>query len=243
LKLEIDNLSKRFGDHQALDRLSFRCDNVHSLVLIGPSGSGKSTLLRVIGGLEDADSGSITINGQRLGNSERERLNHRRTVGTVFQALNLFPHLSALANIAIPLEKVHGRSPREAEKTARDLLARFGLGTHALKKPAELSGGERQRVAIARAISIGPRLLLFDEPTSALDPATTAEVLDTIQDLRDEGRELILVTHQMAFAHRVADHVAFLANGRIVESGSADVVLKHPAQSETRDFLAKVLKY
>ena len=243
MKLEIDNLSKRFGGHQALDRVSFRCDNVRSLVLIGPSGSGKSTLLRVIGGLEDADSGSVTINGQRLGNSERERLEHRRTIGTVFQALNLFPHLSALANITLPLEKVHGRSSHEAEKTARDLLGRFGLEAHASKKPAELSGGERQRVAIARAISIRPRLLLFDEPTSALDPGMTAEVLSTIEELREEGRELILVTHQMAFAHRVADHVAFLAGGRIVETGSANAVLDHPAQSATRQFLSKVLKY
>ncbi|MEA3208629.1 MAG: hypothetical protein QOE70_1686 [Chthoniobacter sp.] len=243
MKLELENISKRFGDHRALDRVSLRCDNVHSLVLIGPSGGGKSTLLRVIGGLEDADSGSVTINGQRLGHSERERLEHRRTVGTVFQAFNLFPHLSALANIALPLEKVHGQSKGEAEQTARDLLKRFRLENHAAKKPAELSGGQRQRVAIARAISIKPRLLLFDEPTSALDPEMTVEVLSTIEELRDEGRELILVTHQMAFARRVADHVAFLADGSIIESGAVETVLDRPTQPTTRDFLSKVLKY
>ncbi len=243
MKLEIKNVSKRFGEHCALESVSFECHDVHSLVLIGPSGGGKSTLLRIIGGLEYADSGSVAINGERVGASESDLLAHRRTIGTVFQAFNLFPHLSALANIALPLEKVHGHAYGEARELARELLARFRLEAHSAKKPAELSGGQRQRVAIARAISIKPRLLLFDEPTSALDPEMTAEVLSTIEQLRDEGRDLIVVTHQIAFAHRVADHVALLANGRVVESGSTQAVLDRPEQPATRDFLAKVLKY
>ncbi|MEA3188212.1 MAG: polar amino acid transport system ATP-binding protein [Chthoniobacter sp.] len=243
MKLEIENISKRFGVHRALDGVSLRCENVHSLVLIGPSGGGKSTLLRIIGGLEFADSGSIAIDGERVGTTELELLNHRQTIGTVFQAFNLFPHLTALANIALPLEKVHGHSRAEAHEIARALLAKFRLETHATKKPAELSGGQRQRVAIARALSIQPRLLLFDEPTSALDPEMTAEVLDTIETLRDEGRDLIVVTHQMAFAHRIADHVALLIDGRIVESGSVEAVLDQPENPAAQNFLAKVLKY
>jgi polar amino acid transport system ATP-binding protein len=243
LKLELESVAKRFGEFRALDDVSLRCEAVSCLVLIGPSGGGKSTLLRILGGLEDLDSGSVSINGQPLGKTERERLAHRRTIGTVFQALNLFPHLTALANITLPLEKVHGYSSREALEIARALLRRFRLESHGSKKPAELSGGQRQRVAIARALSIKPRLLLFDEPTSALDPEMTAEVLSTIEELRGEGRELILVTHQMAFARRVADHVAFLAEGRIIESGPVAEVLDHSTQPLTRDFLSKVLRY
>ena len=146
-------------------------------------------------------------------------LRHRRTIGTVFQAFNLFPHLTALQNITLPLEKVHGHAAPEAEEIARRLLARFRLENHAAKRPAELSGGQRQRIAIARAVAIKPRLLLFDEPTSALDPEMTAEVLDMIKELREEGRDFILVTHEMGFARRVADQGAFLAGGPHCEAG------------------------
>jgi polar amino acid transport system ATP-binding protein len=161
----------------------------------------------------------------------------------VFQAFNLFPHLTALQNVTLPLEKVHGHTPDDAENIARQILKRFKLENHAAKRPAELSGGQRQRVAIARAVSIKPRLLLFDEPTSALDPEMTAEVLDMIKELREEGRDFILVTHEMGFARQVADQVAMLADGRIVESGDAARLFEAPANSVTRDFLAKVLKY
>lgn len=200
-------------------------------------------MLRIIAGLEHPDSGTVKINGERVVFEEVPLRLHRRTIGTVFQAFNLFPHLTALENITLPLEKVHGHAAREAEDIARGLLARFRLESHADKRPAALSGGQRQRVAIARAISIKPRLLLFDEPTSALDPEMTAEVLDMIKELREEGRDFILVTHEMGFARQVADQAVFLAEGRIVEAGPVAPLFDAPSAPQTRDFLAKVLKY
>jgi polar amino acid transport system ATP-binding protein len=213
-------------------------------VLIGPSGGGKSTLLRILGGLEHPDSGEVELDGERVVFTEEALLRHRRTVGTVFQAFNLFPHLTALQNITLPLEKVHGRTPAQAQETARQLLARFRLEAHAGKRPADLSGGQRQRVAIARALSSKPRLLLFDEPTSALDPEMTSEVLDTILELREEGLDFILVTHEMGFARRVADQVAFLADGRIVEAGPSGPILQRshrPANPRLSGQSAQVL--
>lgn len=200
-------------------------------------------MLRIIAGLEHPDSGTVKINGERVVFEEVPLRLHRRTIGTVFQAFNLFPHLTALENITLPLEKVHGHAAPEAEDIARGLLARFRLESHADKRPAALSGGQRQRVAIARAISIKPRLLLFDEPTSALDPEMTAEVLDMIKELREEGRDFILVTHEMGFARQVADQAVFLAEGRIVEAGPVAPLFDAPSAPQTRDFLAKVLKY
>jgi polar amino acid transport system ATP-binding protein len=243
MKLSLRRLSKSFSGHLVLDAVSLDLEKVHTLVLIGPSGGGKSTLLRIIAGLEFPDSGGVEINGQPVVFREENLLRHRRTVGTVFQAFNLFPHLTALQNITLPLEKVHGHSTTEAEQIARQFLARFRLENHAAKRPAELSGGQRQRVAIARAVSIKPALLLFDEPTSALDPEMTAEVLDMIKELRDEGRDFILVTHEMGFARQVADQVALLADGRITEVGEVGRMFEHPASPQGRDFLARVLKY
>ena len=236
-------MSKRFGQHQVLDRLMLELESVHSLVLIGPSGGGKTTLLRILAGLEMPDAGGVKLDGMPIPFEEAGLLRHRRTVGVVFQAFNLFPHLTALQNITLPLEKVHGYTPAEAREVAMRLLARFQLGTHAAQKPAALSGGQRQRVAIARAVAIKPRVLLFDEPTSALDPEMTAEVLDVIRELGAEGQDLILVTHEMGFARLVADRVAFLAEGRIMECGTADQVFNAPATESCRRFLAAVLKY
>jgi polar amino acid transport system ATP-binding protein len=243
VKLSLQKICKRFNGQPALEEVSLQLEKVHTLALIGPSGGGKSTLLRIIAGLEHPDSGTVEINGERVVFEEEPLRQHRRTIGTVFQAFNLFPHLTALQNITLPLEKVHGHSPPEAEEIARRLLIRFRLENHAGKRPAELSGGQRQRVAIARAISIKPRLLLFDEPTSALDPEMTAEVLDMIKELREEGRDFILVTHEMGFARQVADQAVFLAEGRIVESGPIAPLFDAPVAPQTRDFLAKVLKY
>ena len=168
---------------------------------------------------------------------------HRRHLGVVFQAFNLFPHLTALANLTLPLEKVHAFAPDAARDLAMQTLSRFGLADHAHKRPAELSGGQKQRVAIARAIAIKPRLLLFDEPTSALDPEMTAEVLDAIEELKEEGRAFLLVTHEMGFARHVADRVAFLSAGRIVEHAPAAELFAAPRTPECRDFLARILKY
>ena len=243
MKLEISGLSKRFGAHRALDSVTLELDGVEVLALIGPSGGGKSTLLRILAGLEYPDHGSVAINGKPLIFQESELQWHRRGVGVVFQGFNLFPHLTALENIVLPLEKVHGASAENARRTALDLLGRFQLEAHAAKRPAELSGGQKQRVAIARALAIKPALLLFDEPTSALDPEMTAEVLEVIEELKKEGRDFILVTHQMGFARRVADRVIFLADGRLVESGPSEQVFGSPQTPMCREFLAKILKY
>jgi polar amino acid transport system ATP-binding protein len=243
MRLRVTNLSKSFGRQIVLQNINLELDQVRTLALIGPSGGGKSTLLRIIAGLETPDSGTLFLNDREIFYREKELLAHRRTVGTVFQAFNLFPHLTALQNITLPLEKVHQHSPAEARQVAEAILERFGLSEHGHKPPAQLSGGQRQRVAIARAISIKPMLLLFDEPTSALDPEMTAEVSEVIEELREEGRDLVLVTHQMGFAHRVADQIALLSGGQIVECGPPKQLLDNPQSEITRQFLAKILKY
>jgi polar amino acid transport system ATP-binding protein len=241
LKLEVQGIYKSFGDQPVLQDIRISLEKVHTLALIGPSGGGKSTLLRVIAGLERPDLGRVVLDDEEIIFRERELHKHRKTVGTVFQSFNLFPHLSALSNITLPLEKVHGHSKVEARRIAEEILARFQLIEHATKQPFQLSGGQRQR--IARAISIRPKLLLFDEPTSALDPEMTAEVLEVIEELREEGRDFVLVTHQMGFAKRVADQVALLSNGKIVEYGPPAQILDDPKSETGRQFLAKILKY
>jgi polar amino acid transport system ATP-binding protein len=243
MKLNATNLCKSFGPQIVLENVNLNLDRVHTLAFIGPSGGGKSTLLRIIAGLERPDSGTLQFNDREIIYREKELMAHRRTVGTVFQAFNLFPHLTALQNITLPLEKVHQYNPVDARQVAESILERFGLSEHGHKPPAQLSGGQRQRVAIARAISIKPKLLLFDEPTSALDPEMTAEVLQVIEELREEGRDLVLVTHQMGFAHRVADQIALLSRGQIIECGPPSQVLDNPQSEITRQFLAKILKY
>jgi polar amino acid transport system ATP-binding protein len=243
MHLKLDTLTKSFGAHRVLDAITADFGELRSLVLIGPSGGGKSTLLRVVAGLETPDAGTVTLDGAAIDFAEKPLREHRRQLGVVFQAFNLFPHLTALENLTLPLEKVHGFTPAAARDLARQSLARFGLADHAHKRPAELSGGQKQRVAIARAIAIKPRLLLFDEPTSALDPEMTAEVLDAIEELKDEGIAFLLVTHEMGFARHVADRVAFLAAGRIVEHAPAAELFATPRSPECRDFLARILKY
>jgi len=243
LKLEIRNLKKSFGQQLVLDDVSLSLEQVHTLALIGPSGGGKSTLLRVIAGLERPDQGEIWLNDKEIVFQEKLLREHRRTVGTVFQSFNLFPHLTAFANVTLPLEKVHQYGPQKARESATEILERFQLMEHAHKQPAQLSGGQRQRIAIARAVAIKPKLLLFDEPTSALDPEMTGEVLDLIEELREEGRDFVLVTHQMGFAHRVADQIAILSQGRIVEFGPSAQVLDQPKEEVTRQFLSRILKY
>ena len=244
MRLTLDHLTKTFAKHRVLDDLTCDFGELRSLALIGPSGGGKSTLLRIIAGLETPDSGTVTLDGEPVVFADEEKLRaHRRHLGVVFQAYNLFPHLTALANITLPLEKVHGLSPAEAAHLALEALRRFQLADHAHKKPAQLSGGQKQRVAIARAIAIKPRLLLFDEPTSALDPEMTAEVLEVIEELKNEGRDFLLVTHEMGFARHVADRVAFLASGRIVEHAPAGELFTAPRSPECGAFLARILKY
>ncbi len=243
MNLEVDSLSRAFGAHKALDALSLKVESTRALVLIGPSGGGKSTLLRVLAGLETPDSGSVMLNGERMVFQEKTLLQHRRKTGVVFQSFNLFPHLSVLQNITLPLTAVHQKPAPEAEGIAMELLRRFQLEGHARKKPAALSGGQRQRIAIARALAVQPQFLFLDEPTSALDPAMTAEVLDTIALLREQGRDFVLVTHEMGFARQVSDQVAFIAEGRVVETGATEAFFDTPNSPVTRDFLARILKY
>jgi polar amino acid transport system ATP-binding protein len=243
MHLRLSGVVKRYGDQTALDGISLQLSDARSVALIGPSGGGKSTLLRVLAGLEMPDEGSVEINGEPLVYSEDYLIRHRRGIGTVFQSFNLFPHLTALENVTLPLVQAHGYGKLPAKEYALELLGRFHLEAHAGKRPFELSGGQQQRVAIVRACAVKPRFLLFDEPTSALDPEMTAEVLDIIAELRAEGRELILVTHEMGFARRVADHCLFIAAGRILESGPAQLLFSDPQTAELRGFLDRVLKY
>ena len=241
--LQFQNLTKRYGDQTVLDGITTDLEFPHVLALLGPSGGGKSTLLRVIGGLETPEEGSIRIDNHEVPREEKPLRLYRSQIGTVFQSWNLFPHLDALANVMLPLTAVHGNGPDEARGRAEELIERLGLKGHAHKRPAELSGGQRQRVAIARAVAIRPKLLLFDEPTSALDPEMTAEVLEVIADLKAEGRIFVLVTHAMNFARTVADEVAFLAGGKILEHAKAEQFFARPQTDTARRFLDRVLKY
>ena len=243
MKLSLQHVVKRFGSHTVIDDVSLELDGVHCLALIGPSGGGKSTLLRIVAGLEYPTSGTVVLNDKPIEYHDEALLRHRRSIGTVFQAFNLFPHMTALKNITLPLERVHGRTPEEARDLAEGTLRRFQLLDHAYKRPAELSGGQRQRVAIARAIAIKPQVVLLDEPTSALDPEMTAEVLELIEELKQEGRDLLLVTHEMGFARRLADRVALLANGRIEEIGPPEQIFGGAKSEVTKGFLSRVLKY
>jgi len=243
MKLELDRLTKRYGESTVLAGITAELNFPHVLALLGPSGGGKSTLLRVIGGLETPEQGSVRVDNQEAPHEEKSLRLYRSQIGTVFQSWNLFPHMDALSNVMLPLTAVHGLSPDEARARAEELLDRLHLKGHGSKRPAELSGGQRQRVAIARAVAIRPKLLLFDEPTSALDPEMTAEVLEVIADLKAEGRTFILVTHAMNFARTVADEVAFLAGGKIIEHDSAERFFERPQSETARRFLDRVLKY
>ncbi|MDB6079367.1 MAG: amino acid transporter ATP-binding protein [Akkermansiaceae bacterium] len=243
MRLEITGLTKRYGKQAALNDLNLTIHEGGVLVLIGPSGGGKSTLLRVIGGLETPDSGTVTLHGERLPVTESGLLAYRRANGFLFQQFNLFPHLDALRNLTLPLETVHGQTPEQAKATAEEALERFGLLAHAHKRPAELSGGQQQRVGIARAVASKPRVLFLDEPTSALDPEMTAEVLELVQELAEGGQRIVLSTHEMGFARAVADQVAFLAEGKVIESGPPREWFENPASEHARRFLSKVLRY
>jgi polar amino acid transport system ATP-binding protein len=243
MRLEINNLTKRFGTLTVLDNVNLTLDGIKALVLIGPSGGGKTTLLRILAGLEPMDSGTIKINSHCLNCPEQELLEYRRHIGMVYQAYNLFPHLTALQNIVLPLTRVHGVAREEAEEQAFELLNRFQLAEHARKKPAALSGGQQQRIAICRAIAIKPEYLLLDEPTSALDPEYTSEVLDLIEELHEEGMELVLVTHEMGFAHNAADYVLFVADGGIAAHGTPAEIFETRDNPRVTRFLDKVLKY
>ncbi len=241
MKIACDGIRRTFGVHQALREATLQVDFTHTLALIGPSGGGKSTLLRVLAGLEYPDAGTVRINNQPLEFTESALAAYRRRIGVVFQSYNLFPHLTARQNVLLPLVQVHQFS--DAEARAARVLERFRLADHAEKKPAELSGGQRQRVAIARALAIDPEFLLMDEPTSALDPEMTAEILDVIAGLREADKPLDLVTHEMGFARKTADFVAFVADGAVLECRPSEEFFESPQSPEARRFLERILKY
>lgn len=243
MNLALRNVSKSYDGQTVIDGFDFELAESHCLALIGPSGGGKSTTLRLIAGLERPDSGSIQVNQHALQATESELRAYRKTIGIVFQAYNLFPHLDALANIALPLQLVHRLDERGARQRARDLLDRFQLSEHAHKKPAELSGGQNQRVAIARALAPDPEILMLDEPTSALDPEMTAEVMEAIEQLVQDGKDVIIVTHQMGFAKRAADHVCVIADGQAIETAPSSQLFHNPKNPLTQRFLSKILKY
>ena len=239
--IELRGVTKRFGTHEVLRDVDLVVQSGEKVVIIGASGSGKSTLLRCINGLEAIQSGVIVVDGIRLGERGTDIRLVRQEVGFVFQQFNLFPHMTALRNVSLALERVRGRSRKEAGAAALEQLNRVGLGDKTQAHPAQLSGGQKQRIAIARAIAFKPRLLLLDEPTSALDPEMTAGVLDVIEELKEEHRDFILVTHEMRFARQIADRVVYLDEGRIVEEGTPEEVFDRPRQARTAAFLSKVL--
>ena len=241
MRLDVHDLVQRFEGTTVLDRLALVTGEIQSLVLVGPSGGGKSTLLRILAGLDVPVAGSVAFDGQTLPRDEVSLLAYRRTVGTVYQAYNLFPHLSALDNLLLPLVHVHGLSPAAARDRVREPLERFRLAAHAHKRPAELSGGQKQRIAILRALVVQPRRLFLDEPTSALDPEMTAEVLEMIGELKAQGTQFVLVTHEMGFARRVADELAFVGDGRVLAHGAAVEILDRCPVPRVRDFFGRIL--
>lgn len=238
--IEIKGLCKSFGADEVLKGIDLSIDEKEVVVIIGPSGSGKSTLLRCINHLEEPTAGEVIVDGITL-SSEANINKVREEVGMVFQRFNLFPHMTVLENIMLAPMKVKHAVHAEAEKTARELLARVGLAEKADAYPDNLSGGQQQRVAIARALAMHPKVMLFDEPTSALDPEMVGEVLDVMRALAREGMTMVIVTHEMGFAREVGDRLLFVDEGRIVESGVPREVFEHPKEERTRGFLSKVL--
>ena len=244
MRLQIDNLCQIYGTQRALDGLSLSiAENIRCLALIGPSGGGKSTLLRHLGALEIPQSGRIVVNGAALPNDEDALRIVRRKNGFLFQSYNLFPHLTALENITLPLLHVHGHSVESACTLAQTQLARFGLAEHAEKYPVQLSGGQQQRVALIRAIVAKPDVLFLDEPTAALDPEMTVEVLELIRELIRAGQEVVLCTHEMGFARAVADSVAFIAEGKVLECARPQTLFEAPQNEKVQRFLSRVLEF
>lgn len=239
--VRLDRVSKWYGKTQALNEVSLSVREGDVVVIIGPSGSGKSTLLRTINGLERYQDGIITVHGLDVDKQGRGIREVRRTVGMVFQQFNLYPHLTVLNNITLSPRQVLGLSKRDAEERAMSLLTRVGLGAYSSRRPGELSGGEQQRVAIARALAMQPKVLLLDEITSALDPEMVDEVLQVVKELAEAGMTMILVSHEMGFARRVADEVVFLDQGTVVEIGPPERIFTSPTAERTEEFLSKVI--
>ncbi len=239
--LEMRGVVKAFGDHPVLRGIDLTVAEHEVVVLIGASGSGKSTLLRTANLLESIDDGQILLAGTDISDPRVDADAVRARIGVVFQNYNLFPHLSVLDNVTLALRKVQHVRRADADATGRRLLERIGLANRAKEYPDRLSGGQQQRVAIARALATDPELLLLDEITSALDPQLVGEVLDLVGELKAAGSTILMATHEIGFARRVADRVAFLCDGLLVEEGPPEQVLDDPVEPQTREFLARVM--
>jgi polar amino acid transport system ATP-binding protein len=240
--LEIRGVTKAYGERAVLRGVDLDVAEHAAVALIGASGSGKSTLLRCIDLLEEIDDGDVLLDGEIITDPSVEPVAVRRRLGMVFQAYNLFPHLTALENVALAPRRGHGTSRAAAEAHGRELLARFGLQGREHEHPDRLSGGQQQRVAIARALATRPRALLLDEVTSALDPELVGEVLEAIRELKAEGMTMLIATHEMGFAREVADQICFLHDGLILERGEPERIFTEPTQPETQRFLRRLLQ-
>jgi polar amino acid transport system ATP-binding protein len=241
--LRLDGVRKHFGDHHVLTGVSLEVDEGQVVCLIGASGSGKSTLLRCVDLLEVVDDGTIWLDDRDISAPDINPDGVRREVAIVFQAYNLFPHLSVLDNITLGPRRSQRQTRQESERQALGLLERFGLAEKARAYPDSLSGGQQQRVAVIRAMAMQPRLLLLDEITSALDPMLVGDVLEVIRELKDEGMTIVMATHEMAFAREVADRIVFLDGGEIVEEGKPSDVFAAPKDERTARFLARHLDH
>ena len=241
LKIDITDLHKSFGSNEVLKGITTRFNEGDVVCIIGPSGSGKSTFLRTLNGLEEITSGTVIVDGYDLSNTKTNLNQVRQEVGMVFQQFNLFPNMTVLENITYAPLELKKMSKDEAHTKALDLLKKVGLSDKADAMPESLSGGQKQRVAIARALAMDPDLMLFDEPTSALDPEMVGDVLEVMQELAKEGMTMLIVTHEMGFARKVANRVIFTDGGEILEDNTPDQVFENPQHPRLKDFLNKVL--
>ena len=241
IKISVRGLKKSFGQNEVLRGIDTDVRAGEVICVIGPSGSGKSTFLRCLNRLEEATGGEILIDGESITDKKADINKIRRHIGMVFQQFNLFPHYTAKENVMLAPVELKLKTKEEAEKKAVQILQRVGLSGKENSKPKQLSGGQQQRVAIARALAMEPDIMLFDEPTSALDPEMVCEVLDVMRELAAEGMTMVIVTHEMGFAHDVADRVFFIDAGVIMEEGTPEEVMDHPKNERTRSFLSKVL--
>lgn len=241
--IRIENLHKYFGDNQVLRGIDLEVMPGEKVVVLGPSGSGKSTMLRCINALEETTSGKIYVNDVDITSPKTDINKVREHLGMVFQRFNLWPHKTVLENVALAPKLVSGVNKAEAEKKAMEMLKRVGLAEKANAYPASLSGGQQQRVAIARGLAMEPKALLFDEPTSALDPEMINEVLDVMINLAKDGMTMMVVTHEMGFARKVADRVVFMDAGEIVEEAPKEEFFSTPRSERAQRFLAKILQH
>lgn len=240
-KISVKGLKKCFGDLEVLKGMDLEVKEGEVVCLIGPSGSGKSTLLRCLNRLEEATSGEIVVEGQKITDKKIDINKVRENIGMVFQHFNLFANLNVIGNIMLAPVELKLLTKEEARQRAMDLLKRVGLEEKAEVYPRQLSGGQKQRIAIVRSLAMNPRVMLFDEPTSALDPEMVGEVLDVMKQLAEEGMTMVVVTHEMGFAREVADRIIFMDDGCIVEEGAPEEIFNHPREERTKSFLNKVL--